>query len=287
MKSLAVWIAFTFLPLCALAEAAVTGSTEITQNCYHANEGGERWTYCVHRVNPSVNADVIYFLHGANGNADSWANSPYFRRIYDAWGTQAPTVVSVSYGSVWLLAEKNTSAYSGLYTHFVKVALPSIEKEQALVPARRLLAGASMGGFNSAQLYLKNPELFSKVALLCPALSEVGPYSGDDAIEDYITRTGASRALVNNSLYLTRLFFPTRAAYLTADPLPLARERVTRKSPDLLVSIGLQDGYGFFEGAEKFSEIAKSKGARATYVTVQGAHCTWDWKAVTQFLVEP
>lgn len=281
MKAFVVWFALS------LASFAQASDTEITQNCYRANEAGERWTYCVHRVSPSVNADVVYYLHGANGSAETWANTPYFRRIYDAWGTQAPTVISVSYGPVWLLAEKNTSTYSGLYTHFVSTALPAIEKAQALKPARRLLAGSSMGGFNSVQLYLKNPELFARVALLCPAVAEVGPYSGDEAIDAYVERTGADDALVANSIYLTRLFFPTRAAYQSADPLPQAAARVTAKSPPLFVSIGLQDEYGFFEGAGKLVDLVKSKGARAAYSPVQGTHCTWDWKSVSQFLVEP
>lgn len=281
----AIWILWS-VPSVPAAHAAGDG-TELRQDCYRANEGGQRYTYCVHSVTPSVNADVVYYLHGANGDAESWANGDHFREMYDTWGTQAPTVVSVSYGPHWLLAERNPSRYSGLLTHFVQTVIPSIERERALKPARRHLAGASMGGFNASQLYLKNPELFSKVALLCPALAEIGPFSGDAAIDAYVARTGANRGMLDNSLYLTRLFFPNRAAWASADPLPVAQARVKAGYPDLLVTIGLQDDYGFFEGSSKFVDAVKAKGAKATYVSVQGKHCSWDWKSVIQFLVEP
>lgn len=265
----------------------LTLPAKAAHTCYEASSAGWYYDYCVDRVAESVNPDVVYYFHGAYGSSEEWLNSNYYRRIYDRWGIRAPTVVSVSYGNLWLLAERNNSGYSGLYDHFVKMALPEIEKARALKPARRFLAGASMGGFNAAQLYLKNPELFSKVVLLCPALVELNPYSNEADVEDYVSRTHANRSAIWNFIYLTQIYFPTRAAYKTADPFLLAQTHVSAGSPSLLVTIGLQDEYGFFEGSAGLVDLATEREAPAEYIPLDGRHCSWDWKSVSQFLIDP
>lgn len=257
------------------------------QACFRASADNRSYSYCVHQVEGSINPDVVYYFHGAYGSAQDWTNSVYYQRIYEAWGAQAPTVISVSYGSLWLLAEKNSSARSGLFNHFVETALPAIEKARQLQPARRLLAGASMGGFNAVQLYLKKPELFSKVLLLCPALAKLTPYSSTAAVNEYINRTRASRSAIWNFLYLGQLYFPNEEAYKAADPFVLVQSHVGEFSPSLLVTIGLQDEYGFFEGSADFSDQAELTGANAAYVPLEGKHCSWDWSSATQFILDP
>jgi S-formylglutathione hydrolase FrmB len=201
------------------------------------------------------------------------------------WGNSAPVVISITYGSAWLLAEQNESGYSGLYENFVKVALPTIEKTRNIHPEHRMLMGLSMGGFNAAQVYLKNPELFTKVALACPAITTVGPYSGADEIAAYTARTHALSNYVNNALYLSSNYYPSQEAWDRADSIALANTQITSDSPPLYISGGMQDEYGFFEGAAEFASIAASKGVSATWVPLRGRHCTFDWQGTARFFI--
>jgi S-formylglutathione hydrolase FrmB len=254
-------------------------------NCYQSTTTGFWYHYCVHKAEASTSQDVIYYFHGIRGSEYEWESSPYFSQIYTLWGNAAPIVVSVSYGSTWLLAERNGSRYSGLYENFVTVALPSIESSRNIHPAHRMLMGLSMGGFNAAQVYLKNPELFTKVGLACPAITTVGPYSDADAIGNYTARTHALSSYVNNALYLSSEYFPNATAWSEADPIALANARLTPNYPALYVSGGLQDEYGFFEGAAQFATIASSHGVSATWVPLPGRHCTFDWEGTARFFI--
>ena len=126
--------------------------------------------------------------------------------------------------------------------------------------------------------------MFTKVALLCPAITSLKPYAHDQEINDYIARTGAYRANVNNTLYLMQGYYQTDSAWNRAAPIANAEASVTSSFPPLFVSVGAQDQYGFFEGAKAFADAARSHGAQAKYVLVQGYHCAFDSKAAVEFL---
>jgi pimeloyl-ACP methyl ester carboxylesterase len=253
--------------------------------CTQSSGGGFWYDYCIHKVATSTNPDVLYYLHGLNGSQYEWEDGPFYSQIYALWGNQAPTVVSITYGSIWLLAQTNGSGLSGLYDNFVNTALPGIETANSLHPRRRLLFGLSMGGFNAAELYLKNPTLFAEVALACPAITTVGPYDGSNAIDDYIHRTHASAGDVDEAIYVSESYFPTEADWLKAAPLTLVNN-VNASFPPLYVSGGLQDQYGFFEGASQFVSAVNAHGGKANWNPLQGGHCTFDWQGTALFFLQ-
>ena len=270
---------FTTAPLSAHAQSPTIRS------CYSVKGGAVRWDYCVYKPTQSKGQDVLYYLHGLEGSDTEWSELPHYDDVYQSWGANAPTVVTISYGGIWLLAEKNGSGYSGLYENFLNTALPFIEKTNNLTPSRRLLVGLSMGGFNAAQLYLKNPNLFARVALLCPAITTVGPYSSQTEINAYVARTHALWTNVRNALEVSSTYFPNESAWENADPISLASKQGNSTFPPLFVSGGLQDQYGFFEGAAYFASEVVSQGAQAIWDPVNGGHCSFDWQATANFIV--
>ena len=76
--------------------------------------------YCVHRAAGGVNGDVVYHLHGRNLEAEVWNDPTYFTALLQAYwqnaGLLPPTVVSLSYGPVWLLAPKGQAGGSGTFS---------------------------------------------------------------------------------------------------------------------------------------------------------------------------
>jgi pimeloyl-ACP methyl ester carboxylesterase len=258
----------------------------VSVQCDHQQGGGYWWNYCFYQTAGSTSKDVLYYFHGIHGNEYEWQNSPDYEKVYEVWGAAAPKVISISYGSAWLLAQKNSSPRSGLYDNFVDTAMPTIEAELKLQPAHRLLFGLSMGGFNAAQIYLKNSDLFTKFALACPAITSIGPYSSIEEILAYEKRTDASPADVNTALYLSHVYFPTPQDWNNAAPIAQATATVRADAPPLYVSGGMQDQYGFEEGAQAFVSAVNAKGARAKWVSLPGPHCTWDVEGTALFLIQ-
>lgn len=135
--------------------------------------------YTIYRAENGVSDDVIYHLHGRNLDASIWNDDTYFTSLVQAYwqrsSSKPPTVVVVSYGPVWLLTPKNSHAESELLDDFI-ARLPEIESKSGN-PKRRILLGESMGGLKVLILGLNCPEMFSKVASLCPGVYLDSPFS--------------------------------------------------------------------------------------------------------------
>ncbi len=255
------------------------------------------WEYCIDKTDSSNSDDVLYQLHGLN-NGDiengGWSNPNGFanevRTLWAQMNFDAPTVVSVTFGDLWLLVEKNQSEVSGLYEFFTQVAIPMIDQDLLKMGkiTNRELVGESMGGFNASQLLLKFPQnYFAKVALICPAIATLTPFSDQKEVNDYIQTTGADPDRVSKLLQLSQFFMPTPVDWSKASPLDLAKTILNEDSPTLYVSCGDKDEYGFFTGAEQFYEVAKANGVKAEWVPIAGqGHCAIDAESVAKFLAE-
>lgn len=241
--------------------------------------------YCVHQVKGSVSKDVLYYLHGVGSSEYEWQNNAALAKIYETWGANAPAVITISYGSFWLLSEKSEDT-RGLFEHFIGNAMPWAEKVLKFTPEKRMLSGASMGGFNASQLYLKQPTMFTKVAMLCPAITSVSPYASKADVDAYIERTHATRSYVNRAIYLSQMYYPTEAAWAKADPVANANQVVNNTFPAALITIGNQDEYGFQEGAKALADAITAKGGSAQWSLVEGKHCTFDVPAAISFLTQ-
>lgn len=244
---------------------------------------GAGFDYCIYTAaatNGRRSTDLLYFLHGGGEAAESWGRwavgKEYFRE-YRSKGIPAPTVVSISFGRLWLLTEK-----SGLFERFTSVAMPFIEKKTR-APAKRFLWGMSMGGFNALELALKRPELWRAVVLSCPGITPLSPRAAPQEIKDYMARTGARKANVDSILDLARTYFPNGEDWDRHDPLALAA--AAGSIPPLLIECGDQDEYGFFEGSRLLSEALGNGGRSVEFHRVPGgAHCVVTPAVVLKFL---
>lgn len=243
--------------------------------------------YCIHQVKGSVNSDVLYSFHRAGSSEYEWQHTSQNSNLYDEWGSHAPTVITVSYGNTWLLAEKNTSPQSGLLEHFIQNAIPILESLLSFTPLHRLLIGTEMGGFNAIQLYFKAPQLFSRIALLNPSISAVGPYDDEAMIDRSIQKTGADPQRVRRQLYFTSTYFPTQADWKNADPISLALQKSYSTFPALWVSSDPYDRQGFFEGTQMLINVIQEKGGLPHWTKTSGRKDLSDLSDAALFLIKP
>jgi pimeloyl-ACP methyl ester carboxylesterase len=239
---------------------------------------------CITRTKGSTNQDVIFQLHGVRGSQKEWINK--WKPVRDIWrqrGFEPPAVATVNFGPAWFLAEKNHSKVSGLFGYYLNGIMPWIEKKLGYKARHRFLLGESMGGFNAAQYYFKRPEVFDKVAIICPAFTSIGPQSSKAEIKDYISRTHADKGDVNWLIFGLKVFFPKAEDWANADVFQLDKDEKDRYPP-LLLSCGTEDTIGFYEGASKMAEILQADPRKEVHwYPIPGGHCARPFEQVADF----
>lgn len=277
----------TFTSTLILIVNISTAHTASSHTCGKDIAGGVEYRWCIDR--PLVgNNDVLYYLHGGGGNETSWTTATDNLEIQKEWDfshSKSPTVITVSFGASWLLTEVAKPDNPALFPIFTDDIMSHLESKLGTPVGKRLLKGESMGGFNASQLWLKKPNSFSRVALVCPGISTIGPYSSKMAIAEFLDRNKPyiDLARVNELLEWTKWEFPTVQSWVDHDPLALIQNGAKR-SAELYVSCGEQDEYGFFEGAGKFSDLASVTGANVKWDPMAGGHCVSNAKAIADFL---
>lgn len=244
--------------------------------------------YCVHRAAGGVNGDVVYHLHGRNLEAEVWNDPTYFTALVQGYWQQAgvlpPTVVSLSYGPVWLLAPKGKAEASGLLDT-VWTDIGAIEARVGK-PNRRMLMGESMGGLNSLVLGLTLPQHFDKVAALCPAVYRDSPFVPLSQIREGLVRTGADPRIVFGIWQLSRRYVLNAEEWQRFSPLALIeRAALQQVRPNLYLSAGLYDRYGLYEGTERLAQRAAQRGLPTEWHPLYGGHCAIDIASLGAFLV--
>jgi len=247
------------------------------------------WRYCVWKTKGSRSHDVLYHLHGATLDENVWGDDRYYTGLVrqqweDTGVTDAPVVVSLTFGPHWLLVPRNELPTSGLLEFVLGHAIPGIESGLPFVAQRRLLVGESMGGFNAAQIALKAPSSFSKVAILCPAIADISPFATEAEVEAFVTKTGAKRELIDKIRKIGAAFIPNAEAWEKVAPLGLAEKLLGPTSPPLYLSCGTYDEYGFFGGTRRFASIGHAKGAKVQWRPLYGGHCAVDAASLARFL---
>ncbi|MBI1393714.1 MAG: esterase [Alphaproteobacteria bacterium] len=241
--------------------------------------------YCVYEAKAGSNGDIIYHLHGRNLDERIWNDDTYYTAMVQAaWqssGVRPPTVVTVSYGSSWLLAPKGLLPDSGLLEDFVE-RLPLIERSLGS-PQRRLLLGESMGGLNVLVAGLTHPAQFDKVAALCPGVYRLSPFAPFQKMRAAANRTGANPKIAFGVWMWARKYVADETEWQRFSPLALIQE-ADRDYPALYLSNGLYDLYGNFEGTEELARIAHERGIRTEWHPLYGGHCSIDTSSLAAFL---
>jgi S-formylglutathione hydrolase FrmB len=119
-------------------------------------------------VNPEVNYPVIYYLHGAGGNQNEglYCAGTYYGVHYSDTNITSPAAIVVCpdgscqpyAGSMWL----NSVLYGNYEDYVIQDVISFIETNFRVMADKnfRFLHGVSMGGFGSASLACKHPDLF-------------------------------------------------------------------------------------------------------------------------------
>ena len=255
----------------------------IAANAKHYTSG--KLDYTVYQARSGVTDEVIYHLHGRKLDGTIWNDDTYYTSQVQAFwqqhGVKPPTVVVVSYGPEWLLTPKNSHASSGLMDDFIS-HLPEIESRIGK-PSRRILLGESMGGLNVLILGLSHPELFSKIASLCPGVYLGSPFYGFSTLRTGMKRTGADPKVIYGIKRLAKRYASNKEEWDRIDPIRLI-ERADRTYPELYLSCGLYDKYGNFEGTEALANRARAKGVVTQWHPLYGGHCAIDVASLADFL---
>jgi len=250
------------------------------------------WDYCLTHTDNSKSRDVIYFFHGLGQDEHAWVDGhkdhKTVRKHLKELGVEAPVVVAISFGPIWLLTEKNSSSFSGYYEIFIHHIMPFVEKELLKYqPEKRFLAGESMGGFSVLQLLLKKPDLFDRAALVCPAIPSLSPFCEENEISKFIKRTHANPQYVDYLFQMGKVFFPDENTWEKASPLTLGKSLLGTKTPKIYMTANQEDNFGFHEGADLFFDLAYNKGVDVTYDVFPGKHCSKaDPKAIALFFAD-
>ncbi|MES3036488.1 MAG: alpha/beta hydrolase-fold protein [Bdellovibrionota bacterium] len=242
--------------------------------------------WCIHFADRTKNPQVLYHFHGLGGNEKKWGNN-YTKQLISYWkdqGLTAPTVVTVSFGKLWLLTQ--TSFGSRRYEMFIKKMMPFFEAKLGLPvdASQRMLLGESMGGFNTTQVMLKNPELFSRFALHCPAVTPIGPFDSETTTKDFIKFTNAIAIRVWFTKAVGMLNFLKKSVWREHDPLLLSAA-ATSIPAKVYLSCGDNDEFGFDTGTDALVKNLTNKVQQMEYVFIPGGtHGTVDVKSLADFL---
>lgn len=243
-------------------------------------------SFVIYRASKGVNQDILYHFHGRNLDNTIWNDDTYYTSLIQSYWQKSditpPTVVLVSYGPEWILTPKNTKVNSGLMDDFIS-NLPLIESKTGQ-PKNRILLGESMGGLNVLILGLNHPELFSRVASLCPGVYLDSPFSDLKAIKAAIKRTGADPKIAFGIYTMAKTYVSTEEEYQAISPIHLIK-RANEHYPELYLSCGLYDKYGNFEGTEALATMAHSQGVKTHWHPLYGGHCAIDITSLADFLV--
>ncbi len=81
------------------------------------------------------------------------------------------------------------------------------------------------------------------------------------------------------------LYFPTNDLFYKENPLKRISE-LNSQSPNLYLSCGKQDQFGFFYGTEKLFEGGQKQKAPLMLSPVEGKHCAFDAEALAYHFMD-
>ncbi len=291
IKKTLIFCVFLILSLCIYLIWSKLTSPYGVQKVSFVPSKSEKFTkgklnFAIYRPSNGTNQDIIYYFHGRNLDHSIWNDDTYFTSLIQSYWQKSnikpPTVVLISYGPEWLLTPKNSMAESGLMDDFIS-NMPLIESKIG-VPKNRILLGESMGGLNVLILGLKHPELFSRVASLCPGVYLDTPFSDFETIQAAMKRTGADPKIAFGIYKMAKTYVANEEEWKAISPIHLIK-RADLHFPALYLSCGLYDKYGNYEGTEALANFAKLKGVKTHWHPLYGGHCAIDVASLADFLV--
>ena len=109
---------------------------------------------------------VLYLLHGLSDSAESWLNKTALER----WGNAHHMAIVLPNAARSFYCDM---AYGDAYYTHISQEIPRLCESLFPItkdPAKRYIAGNSMGGYGALKIALKNPGQFAKVGLVSAVL---------------------------------------------------------------------------------------------------------------------
>lgn len=239
-------------------------------------------------LNKNVDTDhILFFFHGAGGDHLTWIGAG--KKIRASWqkkGIKPPIVVGISLGPKWFLIQETSKNSTDLLTVFKKEVLKVLEKQYGTFSQRSAI-GISMGGFNLIQLILDQPELFSKVLLISPAIADLPPYASKEQIIKYVKRNNAFnwkqklKSLFSGKVYTNNIdiilanwknLVSDNEEWKEIDPF-IRLQELSQLPGEYIIVCGTRDIYGFYEGSMKLYKLIKEKTISSVFIPiVNGSH---------------
>lgn len=140
---------------------------------------------------PAQHYPVLYLLHGASGNEQSWARMGDVQATLDELidsGRVPPMLVIMPADPNFWWADSHLES---VRTAVITELLPHVEDTYRISAARdaRLIAGYSAGGFGAANIVMSRPDLFAAAALLSPAVYHPVPPASSSATRSPVFQT--------------------------------------------------------------------------------------------------
>jgi len=148
---------------------------------------------------------VLYLLHGAGGDENSWTALGRAPQILDnliASGKIVPMIVVMTNGNPWAAASPDAApamenqaqpdisqmARGGFEKSLVNDVIPYVESNYRVLTDRdhRAIAGLSMGGMHTQHITNANPGMFGYIGVMSMGLidnSRFGEYDKDEHID--------------------------------------------------------------------------------------------------------
>ena len=249
---------------------------------------------------------VVYYLHGWTGSERNWVDAGRLSAIADSlierglpemiivmpdgddsWYTTWNTLENLSACRRDTVRTEAAASYCVPWPHYddyiVNNVVSHVDRRYRTHadPARRGIAGLSMGGYGAVTLALNNPAVFAAAASHSGVLAP--GYVPEDSTRvrvDGITRLSRARAsygAIWPSLSLA--FGRDTTGWWARDPSRLIRRMARRgqRVPALYMDIGLKDR---FLGQNRFFRgTLKELGVPHVYREVQGNHDWTFWRA--------
>ncbi len=257
----------------------LTLDSHASPECGEETAGRNRLSYCIYR-SPEANArNVVYYLHGHGGHEAIWGEREDFRMIEKLWansGKSVPTIIALSFGKHWFLSDEDGWWAKSYFASFTEEAMPLVEAKLGWTVSDRSVFGESMGGFNATQLYLKTQGLFSRAAIVCPAILSLSPQASKKEIEAFINRHQpyGSRKLIEKWQGKMVDSFSKLEVWQRHDPMRLALTMGPSSMPAYIMS-EVQDPFAFFEGTNNFVQSLLAQKAPVIWEPISApTHCT-------------
>lgn len=253
--------------------SAYQAVTKLTDKISFSSKGtpyAKRWEridnkYFHYHIQPGDPKILLYYFHGLFSKEDDFVTPNFlfgargFIEV-NALNKTQPTIIGISFGSSWMLYDKNEKYFYPKHSTvpFVGEVMRYLESQFNYINPTRLLVGRSMGGFNAIQMWLHRPYYWKRAFFHVPMLVDGDPWNWFDM-------ELLAAPIVRGNL--------TKEEWPQIDPYGPTMVRKLRPSlPPASFQVGKEDLFKLYKPGLKYYNIVKDAGVQCDIVENPGGH---------------